>query len=184
MNPEYFVIDDRSSHDARASLGGRWRAVSDTVMGGVSRGELSAQTVHGRPCLRLTGRVSLENNGGFLQAGLDLGADGWLDASLYDGVEIEVCGNGETYNVHLRTADTVRVWQSYRARLVAPPPWQTVRLPFAAFRPHRIDAPLDVRRLRRLGLVAIGREFAADLCIGRVRLYRAPPDLQPNEEPA
>lgn len=28
MNPEYLVIDVRSSHDARANLGGRWRAVS------------------------------------------------------------------------------------------------------------------------------------------------------------
>ena len=173
LNSDFLVIDNRSSNDASSRLGSRWRLVADTVMGGVSRGELSVQTVRGRPCLRLTGRVSLENNGGFIQASLDLGANGTLlDASRYQGVEIEVYGNGETYNLHLRTADTNIVWQSYRASFVALPPWQTRRLPFAEFQPHRIELPLDVRHLKRLGLVAIGRELDADLYIGRVGLYR------------
>lgn len=172
MNSNFLIIDDRSSGDARSSLGTAWRVVSDTVMGGVSHGQLSAQTVQGRPCLRMTGDVRLENNGGFIQASLDLGTDGLLDASGYLGFEIDVCGNGETYNLHLRTADTGMVWQSYRASFAAPAHWQTLRLPFATFQPHRIELPLDLRRLKRMGLVAIGRQFAADLCFGRVTLYR------------
>jgi hypothetical protein len=172
VSPEFLTIDDRSSGDARSSLGTAWRLVSDAVMGGVSQGQLTADTVQDRPCLHLTGNVSLENNGGFLQASLDLGMDALFDASRYGGVEIDVYGNGETYNVHLRTADTAIVWQSYRASFVAPPRWQTVRLPFAVFQPHRIDAPMDVRHLKRMGFVAIGRAFVADLCIGRVALYR------------
>lgn len=85
--------------------------------------------------------------------------------------EIEVYGNGERYNLHLRTADTGIVWQSYRASFEAPPRWQAMRLPFAAFQAHRIDVPLDLRRLKRMGLVTIGREFTADLCVARVGLY-------------
>lgn len=95
-----------------------------------------------------------------------------MDASGYLGFEIEVYGNGEQYNLHLRTADTVIVWQSYRASFEALPRWQTVRLPFTAFQAHRIDVSLDLRCLKRIGLVAIGREFTADLCVGRVSLYR------------
>lgn len=172
MRSEYLILDDRSRNTAESSVGTAWRLVSDTVMGGVSQGGLVVSHVQGRPCLRMTGRVSLDNNGGFIQASLDLGTEGILDASAYLGFEIDVCGNGETYNLHLRTADTLRPWQSYRASFFAPQSWQTVRLPFSVFQPHRLEVPMDVRRLRRIGLVAIGREFAADLCIGRVALYR------------
>ena len=171
MTPHTLIIDDRTRSDTRSNLGTDWRVVSDTVMGGMSQGALVAHTLHGRPCLQLTGNVSLENNGGFVQASLDLGTDALLDASRYLGIEIDVFGNGETYNLHLRTADTGIVWQSYRAHFQALPQWQTLRLPFADFQPHRITTPLNLHQLKRIGVVAISRAFAADVCIARVALY-------------
>jgi hypothetical protein len=166
------MIDDRSSGDLHASIGTDWRVVTDTVMGGVSSGSLVPTEVAGWPCLRLSGDVSLENNGGFLQASLDLSPAGTLDARGFHGVELDVYGNRERYNLHLRTLDTGIVWQSYRASFVAEPCWRTVRLPFSEFRPYRIDQPLDLQTLRRLGVVAIGRTMQADLCISRIVLYR------------
>lgn len=165
------IIDDRSSNDLRASSGAYWRAITDTVMGGISSGDLIATFVEGRSCLRLRGVVSLENNGGFVQAGLDLNPGGLLDAGAYRGVEIEVLGNGEVYNLHLRTDDTRIVWQSYRASFQTQAHWQTVRLPFDSFVPYRIDMPFDKRRLRRLGVVAIGREMQTDVCLAGISLY-------------
>ena len=94
------------------------------------------------------------------------------DASAYAGIELAVLGNGEDYNLHLCTPDTTLVWQSYRATFDTAPTWQTLRLPFAGFRPHRIDQALDLTRLRRLGIVAIGRPMQADVCIARLNLYR------------
>lgn len=168
-----WVIDDRSSGSAQSAVGTSWRLVTDQVMGGVSHGHMQSTRMDGRPCLRLTGAVSLENNGGFVQASLDLSPDGKaLDASGYAGIELDVFGNGETYNVHLRTADTWIVWQSYRASFAAPSRWQTVQLPFSAFVPYRTRAPLDLTALKRIGLVAIGRDMQADLCVGRLSLYR------------
>jgi len=166
------VIDDRTSGSLLASNGLNWRCVSDTVMGGVSAGTLIPTETEGRHCLRLTGQVSLENNGGFVQASLDLNPYGLLDASDYAGIEIDVYGNGETYNLHLRTDDTRIVWQSYRASFQAIPNWQTLRLRFDAFQPHRIDRALDTNKLRRLGIVAIGREMQADISIGCLSLFR------------
>jgi hypothetical protein len=166
------TIDDRSSAGYQSRLGTAWRLVTDGVMGGVSDGSLQPDTRAGRPCLQLSGRVRLEHDGGFLQAALDLAADGDLDASAYHGVELDVYGNGESYNLHLRTSDIRLPWQSYRASFDAAPTWRTLRLPFTAFRPYRIETALDLTRLRRIGLVAIGRAFQADLCIGRVALYR------------
>jgi hypothetical protein len=166
------VLDDRNSRALSATNGASWRAVTDTVMGGMSLGDLIPAVIEGRSCLRLTGKVSLENNGGFVQASLDLSKSGLLDASSYAGIEIEVFGNGESYNLHLRTDDTRIVWQSYRASFQAQPHWKILKLPFDSFQPHRIDKPLDKSKLRRLGVVAIGREMQADVCIGRLSLYR------------
>jgi hypothetical protein len=40
-----------------------------------------------------------------------------------------------------------------------------------AFAPHRVDAPLDLASLRRIGVVAIGRAFFADLCLAEIAFY-------------
>jgi hypothetical protein len=96
------IIDDRRSGNHTASGGGNWRLVKDSVMGGVSAGQLTAEEVDGRPCLRLQGEVSTKNSGGFIQAALELETGQLRDASGYDGVVIDVRGNGESYNLHLR----------------------------------------------------------------------------------
>ena len=167
------VIDDLSRPFPEAANGARWELITDGVMGGVSRGRLRRETVDGRPALRMIGDVSLANNGGFVQMALDLAPPGTLlDASDWAGLALVVRGNGETYGVHLRTDAVTRPWQSWRQGFLAPPDWAELRLPLAGFTPHRIDVPLDPARLRRLGLVAIGRDFAADLAVAGVRLYR------------
>ena len=169
------IIDDRSSGDYRSTLGTRWRLVTDGVMGGVSKGELLPDTVDGRPCLRLRGDVRLENNGGFVQAALDLADDAPFDASAWSGLVLDVQGNGEQYNLHLRTSDVWLPWQSYRAAFTAQAGWQQVRLPFADFTAYRIGADLDLGRLERIGIVAIGRPFQADLCVAKVAFYGEAP---------
>jgi hypothetical protein len=148
-----------------------WRLVTDAVMGGISEATLAVDTVHERDCLRLAGRVRTENNGGFVQAVLELDPQARFDASAYAGIEMELLGNGETYNLHLRTSDLWMPWQAYRAGFDTDGGWQKLRIPFSAFRPHRVVRPLDLRRLRRLGLIAIGRPFRAELCLSRLALY-------------
>ena len=165
------LIDDLSDPQ-RASNGARWQLVSDAVMGGVSRGSLRYGELDGRSALRMTGVVSLENNGGFLQMAIDLAATGaTIDANAWRGIALTVRGDGGVYGAHLRSRDAQRPWQSYRARFVAEHDWQCVQLPFAAFVPHRLDIPLDLAHLRRLGLVAIGSPGAVDLAVAEVRFF-------------
>ncbi len=168
------IVDDRSRPGFQSELGASWRCLTDLVMGGVSEARLETDWVGGKSCLRLRGSVRLENNGGFAQMALDLGQAGVLDVSGYAGLRLEVMGNGQTYNAHVRTADTRLPWQSYRSHFIAGPVWQTIELPVDGFKPHRIGQPLDLRQLRRLGLVAIGRAFQADLCVARVWFYATP----------
>jgi hypothetical protein len=61
--------------------------------------------------------------------------------------------------------------QSYRAAFVASPERRDPKLPFEWFEPYRLTEPLDVRRQRRIGLRAIGRNFHADLAISAIGLY-------------
>lgn len=135
-------------------------------MGGRSSGTLTRETVQGREARRLRGSVSLENNGGFIQMAADV-----LEASNFTGIEFSATGNSETYNIHLRTSDLTRPWQSYRQSFIAGPDWETHRIPFTDFAPHRTDAPLDLSKLRRIGIIAIGREMEADVSVAHVRFY-------------
>lgn len=148
-----------------------WEFVADTVMGGNSAGRLETLHVEGRLATRLTGEVSLENNGGFVQMAFDIKSDGMsFDASNWSAVEVDVFGNDEEYDFRLRTADLARPWQSYRASFSAPNRWTTIHIPFVDFKAHKTDIPFDVKRIRRMGILAIGRVFSADIAVSAVRL--------------
>ena len=89
----HMLIDDFSTEGLVSSLGTTWRPVTDQVMGGVSQARVTRTSLEGRSCLRLAGEVRLENNGGFIQAGLDLAPEGrLLDASAFTGVRLLVSG--------------------------------------------------------------------------------------------
>ena len=62
-------------------------------------------------------------------------------------------------------------WQSYRQSFSTTPDWQTMKFGFTEFQPHRTDVPFNSARLRRLGLVAIGKAFNADLAVSRVSFF-------------
>ena len=142
-----------------------WRFEADTVMGGVSTGRIARETVAGREATRLTGDVSLENDGGFVQMNFDVTDD----VSGASGIAFDVYGNGETYELRARTDDLDRPWQSFRASFTAPAAWTTVEIAFDDLEPHRTDATFDKARLKRIGIVAIGRAFAVDVAVSEVR---------------
>ncbi|MFN3662384.1 CIA30 family protein [Yoonia sp.] len=146
-----------------------WEYIADRVMGGVSAGQMTQEMVQGRMATRLCGDVSLENNGGFVQIASDLPD---IDASGWDGIMLDLCGNGESYDIRLRTDQLTRPWQSFRADFTARPDWQSLTFPFADFTPQKHDIPFDPAALRRVGILAIGRAFVADVAVAGLRLYR------------
>ena len=167
------IIDNFSQKNLRSNLGTYWQGVSDAVMGGISKSIVVSDVLDGRKCMRLSGHVCLENNGGFIQAALDLDTSGEVfDASDYTGVSIVVRGNEEQYSVHIRTPDNKRSWQSYRSHFFSNKDWSVITLPFSSFSPHRLSDPLDISRLRRIGIVAIGKAFYADMAVCEISLYR------------
>lgn len=156
----------------------KWEYVADTVMGGVSQGEAAPVRIEGRDATRLTGSVSLENNGGFVQIAFDVADGGNLDATGWTGIALEVFGNNEVYDLRVRTDQLSRPWQSFRASFVAPAHWTRVEIPFSDLTPHRTDVYFDPARVRRIGILAIGREMQAEISVAGIELYRgagAPP---------
>ena len=165
------IIDDRSSADLSSNLGVKWRLVTDGVMGGLSKGNLILDNYKGRKCLRMRGDVTTENNGGFVQIALPLSDEEPFDASAYTGVELDISGNNESYNIHFRTDGLWFPWQSYRYSFIASPDWQTYRIPFASLAPYKTTQKFSPNEIIRIGLVAIGKEFQADLCLAAIKFY-------------
>jgi hypothetical protein len=134
-----------------------WSYLADTVMGGVSEG--SGRIEDG--ALRLTGTVSTENRGGFIQVRTDV--DG-LPAEA-GGLRIRVRGDGQPYFIHLRTTRTRLPWQFYQARFDTSVDWREVDLQWAEFRRsgRLLLADLRPEDIRSIGLVAYGRDHEADV---------------------
>ncbi|MEP4553621.1 MAG: CIA30 family protein [Tateyamaria sp.] len=149
-----------------------WEYVADTVMGGVSRGQARLETVDGREAVRLTGNVSLDNNGGFVQIAFDLNDGATVDARGYTGITFDVIGNGARYDLRLRTTALTRPWQSFRTDFIAPPIWTTIRIPFYELNAHRTESDFNPKDVRRIGILAIGREMTADVAISSIEFYR------------
>lgn len=149
-----------------------WEFVADTVMGGMSTGKVEAQNIAGRDAVRLTGQVSLENNGGFIQMAADLRADGSaVDASDWTGITLDLIGDRADYEFRLRTDQLQRPWQSFRKAFRSPVEWTTIRFPFADFESHKTEVMFDPARLRRIGILAIGEEMNADIAVANAAFY-------------
>nr|WP_261368190.1 CIA30 family protein [Pseudosulfitobacter koreense] len=144
-----------------------WEYVADSVMGGVSRGQAGRAEVAGRRAMRLTGQVSTDNGGGFIQMAFDLAQD----ARGFTGIELDICGNGACYDLRLRTTELTRAWQSFRTGFTAPSGWTTIKVPFDTLEAYRTDATFAASQLRRVGVVAVGREFSVDVAVSGVRLF-------------
>jgi len=148
----------------------RWDYVADTVMGGVSTGELAFLSEDGKSFARLTGRVSTDNNGGFIQFRHKL-TDG--PGAEVTGVRLWVRGNGERYFVHLRTRGTLLPWQYYQAEFPTNEDWTEVRLPLTAFKPSgaMLRATPSAGGITSVGVVAYGRDHAARVDVSEVGFY-------------
>ena len=140
-------------------------------MGGQSSGRFAAEQPGQYFCLHLEGSVTTENNGGFLQIAHDLSESERLAASLSAGVRMMVLGNNESYNLHLRTSDLSLPWQSFRSSFYAADEWREILLPFDHFSAYKTSRKLDVKKINRIGIVAIGRDFEADVKVADIGFY-------------
>jgi hypothetical protein len=168
-----FLLDDFSDRSGVSTLGTEWEGFTDRVMGGVSEMTTRVEATDEGPALHMTGTVSLDNNGGFIQARLELTESGNFDAGEYAGIALVVRGRGENYYLHLRTPRTVFPWAHFAAPLPVTGEWRRVEVPFASFEPrYMLGGRLEPSRLRSVAIVAGFAAFDADIWVRSIGLYR------------
>jgi hypothetical protein len=138
-------------------------------MGGVSSAELRPDDRHKSTCTCLAGRTRLEHNGGFVQMKLEI-EPSWSRAD-YGGLFIELCGAAHDYNLHVKTNQLDKPWQSFRCTLPVEPQWIRFIVPYAQLRAHRTDAELQPADIRSVAVVAIGTAFEVDVCVRRFGFF-------------
>ncbi|WP_299356756.1 CIA30 family protein [uncultured Shimia sp.] len=148
----------------------RWDFVADTVMGGVSTGSVKFLTEGDVAFARMTGTVSTQNRGGFIQFRRK------FEDRLPDevtGVRLVVRGNAERYFVHLRTTGAMLPWQYYQSGFESKPGWQEIRLPLSSF-----DSSGSMLRntpragtIISVGVVAYGRDYDALIDVREIDFY-------------
>lgn len=148
----------------------RWRFFADTVMGGKSEGKLTFDREGDVSFARMTGTVTTENNGGFIQFRTELRSPPPKDAQ---GIVLAVRGNGSGYFVHVRTKGMLFPWQYYQAPFSTTGAWREVRIPFGAFK--RSDESLRVtpatETIRSVGIVAYGKDYEAKVDVREIGFY-------------
>lgn len=149
-----------------------WRLVTDQVMGGISDGHFSSRHIEGKHCLHLQGNVSTANNGGFVQITHKLNDELRQQAGNYRGIRLTVLGNAETYNLHIKTRNLWFPWQAYRVTFNTTHTWQDIELPFQQFKGYKTSKALDLNKIESIGIVAIGKDYRADVCIADIGFYR------------
>ncbi len=113
-----------------AGSGDSWRVTNDTVMGGVSKGELSWT----KGVLVFTGELSLANNGGFASIrSPQIDPQRAVDWLRRTGPHVKVDGDGRTWTIELRTDDNAGGW--IKSFPTSPDGLTDVELPWASFRP-------------------------------------------------
>jgi|TARA_B110000014_G_scaffold260749_1_gene251132 hypothetical protein len=159
------IIDDLSNPNDR-----NWVYFTDTVMGGVSKGNLEFKEDKDESYYRLTGFVNTDNNGGFIQ--FATGVSGVPDKK-YQGIRIKVRGNNENYELHIRTRLTPAPWQYYSYKFYATNEWETIELPLESFIKSNFYQPKSFKatNIRSIGIVAIGKDFDAEIDLARIELY-------------
>ncbi|GAA6159088.1 hypothetical protein NBRC116589_12620 [Ruegeria sp. HU-ET01832] len=162
--------DEKLTEDFSRSPETRWDYVADTVMGGVSSGQVQFRSEGGVEFARLTGTVSTENNGGFIQFRRKLSER--LDEAV-SGVRLLVRGNGEQYFVHLRTRGTVLPWQYYQAAFATSEDWTEVYLPLSGFKASgaMLRAIPDAEAITSVGVVAFGHDHEASVDVSEIGFY-------------
>jgi monofunctional biosynthetic peptidoglycan transglycosylase len=148
-----------------------FKPIGDQVMGGVSVGHMEQDVGFAV----FTGTVSFENFGGFASV---RSFPGRYDLVEYDGVELQVRGDGKTYKFSI-TPDLKFDSVVYRARF-APHAgdWSAIQIPFEEFKPtFRGDVltdapPLDPSRIATFGfLISDKQEGSFRLEIRKIDAY-------------
>ena len=141
-----------------------WRYIADDVMGGISSGKVEFINIDGKSNALLTGNVSTENNGGFIQIRKELKD---INLSKADSIRIVARGNNEKYFIFLRTTGTILPWQYYSYEFNVKNEFSEVIMPISDFKKSGmlLANQINPKKITSIGIVAYGRDHYAELYV-------------------
>ena len=178
INADTMIIDNmndetnsKSENQYCENSDSKWCFVSDKVMGGVSEGSLVLKNEDNIKFYKMKGDVSTKNNGGFIQFRTEI--KNHPSGKLYKGIRLKVRGNSEEYAVHIRTKYLFLPWQYYEAKFMTKKEWVLIDLPLVDFAKSNFYQPSSISStdIKTIGIVAIGRDFSADVDLAFIELY-------------
>ena len=151
--------------------GERCSFFTDGVMGGLSEGQANVNNIKEIPFYQMTGNITTENNGWFIQTRTTLNP--LINANKYEGIDIKVHGNNKNYFLHVRTKITLAPWQYYSYDFIAKNKCAEIRVPFKDFKKSNFYQPkkLSDQNTKSIGLVAAFEDFDADICLSEIGFY-------------
>ncbi len=147
-----------------------WEFISDQVMGGVSLGRFEILKEKDIKFLRMTGNVSLENNGGFIQVRKKVypSIEGNIKA-----IKLITRGNQSDYFIHIRTKFTILPWQYYQLKFKVSNQWETKILNINDFARSGSFLPkvINPSYIKSIALVAFGRDHDVELDVAEIIIF-------------
>ena len=164
------VYGDTVVENFNSNPGNRWQFFTDQVMGGKSNGKLEFFSEENNHFARMTGDVSIKNNGGFIQFRADIIEK--FDNS-FKGIKLKVRGNNQNYFIHIRTTGSVLPWQYYDKEFFASNEWNEVELNFSDFKKSStfMRKKFKASSIKTIGIVAYGREHKAKIEVSEISIY-------------
>lgn len=151
-----FLVPTLASAGARPLLADEAKVemgiTNDGVMGGLSKGSVT-KTETGT--FLFSGKLSLENNGGF--SSLRMKGGDW-NLKKFKGIDLEVKGDGRTYDLRVTTDEKYRGSAiSFSGKFPTKKgEWTKVTVPFndlkASWRGRMLDRPFDPEKISGLGI--------------------------------
>ena len=147
-----------------------WEFISDQVMGGVSFGSHQILNEENTFFLKLTGFVSLENNGGFIQVRKNLKN---MKNINFKGIKIKSRGNNKQYFIHIRTKFTLLPWQYYQGKFSVNSEWQEIKINLSEFKRSGSLLPKNVKaqHILSVAIVAFGKKHRVNLDVSEMAFY-------------
>ena len=156
-NGENILKDDFTNEN-------EWTYIADNAMGGMSDGGVEFNLVDSNVYALLSGNVSTENNGGFIQIRRELKN---IDLSKAKSIRVYARGNNEKYYIFLRTTGTILPWQYYSHEFTVNEEYNEFILPIKDFKKSGtlLAKQVNPKKITSVAIVAYGRDHVAEIYV-------------------
>ena len=156
-NGENILKDDFTNEN-------EWTYIADNVMGGISDGRVEFNLVDSDVYALLSGNVSTENNGGFIQIRRELKN---IDLSKAKSIRVYARGNNEKYYIFLRTTGTILPWQYYSHEFTVNEEYNEFIMPIKDFKKSGtlLAKQVNPKKITSVAIVAYGRDHVAEIYV-------------------